>query len=170
MAFIIKGFKKVMRDLKKDERRYVNASKAALVMMGVQMMREAVAQTPSSTGALRRSGFVRVIGGKNGPYARLGFSAKHAGPIHKGEAERNGQTVRFNLKNGTDHFFRKAVQRRLASYARDIAALTKIAYGNKLTPKDISNPYQGTKVLGPITQAQHLKREASKAKRASKGK
>lgn len=142
MKFI--GLQKAVKRLKEDTKRYENATKAAVLLMGIAMVKDSQPDVPVRTGALKRSAFVRVIKSRaHGVIAKAGYSMPYAGAISKGSrVTKTGKKTVYRLKNGKTRFFYTAARKRKAGYLQAMTTLIKYAYANKLTADNVQNPYQ----------------------------
>ncbi len=157
---------------------YVQALQAAQIKMGVNIISKARSLAPKAKGTLQGAAYVRSLKqpSKSGSLVTIGFRAQHAGAIHKGEAERVGKKsgkttkVKFHLKNGRTHFLAAVVREMRGKYAAIMAMLVKAFVASRVTPAMVPNPFpykapkRAPRTFGPITHAQHLKREARRAR------
>jgi hypothetical protein len=153
---------------------YVEALKAAQIKMGIILISKARVLAPNVSGTLRNAGYVRPqrVPTKAGSLVTIGFRAKHAATMNKGSAVRkkSGKVV-YRYSNGGKEFLNKALRSMKGSYASLMATMIKSFVANKVKASAISNPFpyrpakKGPRKIGPITHAEHLKREARKARR-----
>jgi hypothetical protein len=136
------GIDKLKKRLKAETKRWTEATAAAQLKMGIDLLTQARSLVPVQTGRLRDSAFARVVRGRRGVYVKAGFAARHAGAIHKGMAKRAAGLVRFRLRNGEPRFLAKALRAIRAGYAKRMKALARIYHANNITTSLISNPYQ----------------------------
>ena len=137
------GVGATQRFMTDEKERWIEAHKAALLKMGVTMIRDSQGNVPTDTGALRKAAYVRVVVSRKGLISvKAGYRARHAGAISIGQIKKkSGKIVKFKLRNGTTRYFAKAVRAREAGYAAQIAHMTKQMYTAKMLLKDVYNPY-----------------------------
>lgn len=169
--------KDVARHLLQQTMRYDNAVKAAQIRMGVQIIQDARTITPVASGTLANSAFVRVRTLKAGAFVSIGFALRYAAAVHKGEYQRTskkGRVTKVHIRphTGQTRFLAKALAHNKANYIEKLAMLTKAYVASGVDPSMVQNPFpyhppKNVKRFGPVTLAEHQKKEASRARRAA---